>query len=134
VFGTASSIVGFCCITVTLLNTVIVVGCHWTPQHLFSRGKLYHGLLFFFLVGALAPLFQWIIHKKFKIHYLKYLNFPVIFSSTVVMPPATPTPLNFVPWVSVCYIFNYRIRRRNFDWWSKYNCESSLSLHTRRSF
>jgi hypothetical protein len=38
--------------------------------------------------------FQWIIHKKFKIHCLKYLNFPVIFASTVVMPPATPLNLS----------------------------------------
>ena len=37
------------------------------------------------------------------------------------MPPATP--LNFVPWVLVCFVFNYVIRRRHFGWWSKYNCE-----------
>jgi hypothetical protein len=28
-----------------------------------------------------------------------------------------------VPWVLVCFIFNYVIRRRHFSWWSKYNCE-----------
>lgn len=38
------------------------------------------------------------------------------------MPPATP--LNYVPWVLVCFVFNYVIRRRYFGWWSKYNCES----------
>jgi hypothetical protein len=61
------------------------------------------------------------MHKKFKMNFLKYLNFPVIFSAPIFIPPATP--LNYVPWVLVCYILNYRIRRRHFGWWSKYNCE-----------
>jgi hypothetical protein len=54
-------------------------------------------------------------------NFLKYLNFPVIFSGTNYLPPATP--LNYVAWTFVCFIFNHRIRRRHFDWWSKYNCE-----------
>jgi hypothetical protein len=36
-------------------------------------------------------------------NFLKYLNFPVIFSGAVYIPPATP--LNFVPWILVCFIF-----------------------------
>jgi len=117
---------GFICLNVTVFGTASIIWGAIGPQRLFSRGQLYYGLPFSFLVGALAPLFQWIIHKKFKYHSLKYVNFPVIFSSTVVMPPATP--LNFVPWVLVCYIFNYRIRRRNFHWWSKYNYILSAGL------
>ena len=90
------------------------------PQRLFSKGQLYYGLVFFFLAGAVAPFIQWILHKKFKIDFLKYLSLPVIFMSTGTLPPATP--LNFVPWVLVCFVFNYVIRRRYFGWWSKYNC------------
>ena len=89
-----------------------------------SRGQLYYGLTFFFLVGAIAPLIQWILHKKLGLDVLKYVNFPVIFGSTGKMPPATP--LNFVPRVLVCFVFNYVIRRRHFGWWSKYNCEYLL--------
>ena len=92
------------------------------PRRLFSHGQLYFGLIFFFLAGILAPLFQWILHKKFRIGFLKYINFPVVFGSASFLPPATP--LNYVPGVFVCFIFNYIIRRRNFDWWAKYNCES----------
>jgi hypothetical protein len=54
-------------------------------------------------------------------NFLKYVNFPVIFSGTGDIPPAMP--LNYVACVLVSFIFNYRIRRRNFGWWSKYNCE-----------
>jgi hypothetical protein len=78
------------------------------------------------LVGALAPLFQWILHKKFGIDFLKYVNFPIVFASTIFLPPATP--LKYVPGVLVCFIFNYVIRRRHTGWWSKYNCKFSTSL------
>jgi hypothetical protein len=37
------------------------------------------------------------------------------------MPPATP--INYVPWVLICFLFNYVIRRRNMLWWMKYNCD-----------
>jgi hypothetical protein len=87
-----------------------------------SHGQLYYGLLFFFLLGTLAPLFLWISHKKFGIGFLKYINFPVAFGFSAFMPPATP--INYIPAVFVCFIFNYIIRRRHFDWWAKYNCES----------
>ena len=42
------------------------------------------------------------------------------------MPPATP--LNYVPWVLICFLFNYVIRRRHFGWWSKYNCKPMASF------
>jgi OPT oligopeptide transporter protein len=96
------------------------------PQRVFSRGQLYYGLVFFFLVGAIAPVVQWTLQKKFRYSLLKYLNFPLIFIGTSNLPPATP--LNYVPWVLVCFLFNYVIRRRHFAWWSKYNCDYA-SLH-----
>ena len=82
--------------------------------------------MFFFLVGTLAPLFQWILHKKFGIDFLKYVNFPLIFATTAALPPATI--INYIPGVLVCFIFNYVIRRRHIGWWSKYNCEFSNYL------
>jgi hypothetical protein len=110
---------GFC---IPWLKDVVLQWGVIGPRRLFSHGQLYYGLVFFFLAGILAPILQWIFHKKFRIGFLKYINFPVTFGSTVYLPPATP--LNFVPGVFVCFIFNYIIRRRHFDWWAKYNCES----------
>ena len=91
------------------------------PQRLFSHGQLYYGLTFCFLFGAIAPLIQWILHKKLGLDVLKYVNFPIIFGGAGNLPPATP--LNYVPWVLVCFVLNNFIRRRHFGWWSKYNCE-----------
>jgi OPT family oligopeptide transporter len=126
VFGTASIVVGSHLLAIYrllcsgLLSQWGVIG----PQHFFSHGQLYHGLVFFFLVGVIAPLIQWVMHKGFKMNFLKYVNFPLIFSASNSMPLATP--LNFVAWAFVCFVFNYRIRRRHFGWWSKYNCESII--------
>jgi hypothetical protein len=90
------------------------------PRRLLSHGQLYYGLVFFFFAGILAPLFQWILHKKFRTSFLKYINFPVVFAISFYIA----TPLNYMPAVFICFIFNYIIRRRHFDWWAKYNCES----------
>ena len=125
-FGSASLIVSnlvvlthaFC--IPRLKNAVLqwgVIG----PRRIFSHGQLYYGLVFFFLVGILAPLFQWILHRKFRIGFLKYVNFAVAFGGTSFMPLSTP--LNYMLAVFVCFIFNYIIRRRHFDWWAKYTCE-----------
>ncbi|KAH9979469.1 OPT oligopeptide transporter protein-domain-containing protein [Lactifluus volemus] len=78
------------------------------------------------IVGAIAPLIQWTCHKKFKLTFLKYVNFPVIFGVATYMPPATP--FNYTSWVLVCFLFNYVIRRRHIFWWSKYNYLVSIGL------
>ncbi len=125
VFGNASIFVSkfvmlahtFC---ISWLKDVVLQWGVIGPRRLFSPGQLYYGLGFF-LVGILAPLFQWILHKKFKMGFLKYINFAVAFGSMGGLPPATP--LNYMPEVFVCFIFNCVIRRRHFDWWAKYNCE-----------
>ena len=94
------------------------------PQRLFSPGQFYYGLTFIFLFGTIAPLIQWILHKKLGLDVLRFVNFPTIFGCTFYLPPATP--LNYVPSVLVCFVFNNFIRRRHFGWWSKYNCEYIL--------
>ena len=55
-----------------------------------------------------------------------YLSFPVIFSGTGAIPPASA--VNYVPWTIVGFIFNYVIRRRHFSWWTKYNYVLSAAL------
>jgi hypothetical protein len=53
-------------------------------------------------------------------------SFPVIFSGTGLIPPATA--INYVPWAMVGFVFQYIIRRRHFSWWSKYNYVLSAAL------
>lgn len=53
-------------------------------------------------------------------------SFPVIFSGTGLIPPASA--VNYVPWAIVGFLFNFVIRRRHFSWWTKYNYVLSAAL------
>ena len=114
------------------------LGCHWprtsvlegpdllvrptltSPAWSVLTRDISSGLVFFFLIGAALPLFGWLITLKWPNSFFKYVNFPVIFSGTGLIPPATA--FNYVPWTIVGFVFNYVIRRRHFSWWTKYNC------------
>jgi hypothetical protein len=56
----------------------------------------------------------------------KYLNFPLLFGCTTDRSPGTM--INYIPWILICFIFNYVIRRRRFYWWCKYNCELNFTI------
>jgi hypothetical protein len=82
--------------------------------------------MWFFLLGAIVPVIPWVMTKKYPNSFWKYVNFPVIFSGTGLIPPASA--VNFVPWTIVGFIFQYVIRRRHFAWWAKYNYVLSAAL------
>ena len=103
VFGTASIIWG-------------VIG----PQRQFSHGQIYYGLSFFFIIGMLLPIVGYFVSRLWPNSPMRYINFPVIFNGTGLIPPASA--VNYVPWAITGFIFNYVIRRRHFSWWTKYNC------------
>ena len=109
VFGTASIIWG-------------VIG----PARQFSVGQIYQALCLFFLIGAIAPVVGWALNKKWPNTWVRFINFPVIFSGTGLIPPATA--INYAPWAVVGFIFQYVIRRRHFSWWAKYNYVLSAGL------
>lgn len=96
------------------------------PKLQFSPGQVYSILIWFFLIGAFAPVLPWLITRKYPNSIFKYLNFPVIFSGMGLIPPASA--VNFVPWTIVGFVFQYLIRRRHFAWWTKYNYVLSAAL------
>lgn len=96
------------------------------PALQFSKGQIYYGLVFFFLIGAALPAGGYLISRRYPNTFLKYVNFPVIFSGTAYIPPASA--VNYVPWAIVGFIFQYVIRRRHFSWWTKYNYVLSAAL------
>ncbi|KAF5376874.1 hypothetical protein D9615_007249 [Tricholomella constricta] len=91
----------------------------------FGRNIDFTALVYFFLIGAVAPFIPWLLSKKYPDSFLKYIN-PVIFNGTGLIPPATA--INYVPWAAVGFIFQYLIRRRHFSWWTKYNYVLSAAL------
>lgn len=96
------------------------------PERLFSPGQLYYKLVFFFILGALLPVVNWLILKKWPNSMIRYLNWPVFFSGTGLIPPATP--YNYGAYCMVGIFFGYYIKRKWFHWWTKYNYSLSAGL------
>lgn len=96
------------------------------PARMFSPGQIYSGLFFFFLVGAVTPVIIYFAAKKWPRSPLKYLMTPLIFGGSGLIPPATP--LNYLSWGFVGWVFQYMIRKRHFAWWSRLNFLTSSGL------
>ncbi|KAG9002777.1 hypothetical protein FRB93_011379 [Tulasnella sp. JGI-2019a] len=117
---------GFTCPYSTTFGTASVIWGVIGPANQFSSGRMYNALLYFFLIGAVAPIISYLLFKKYPKSIAKYINFPIIFSGTMWIPPATG--LNYVPWAIVGFIFQFFVRRRYFSWWTKYNYVLSAAL------
>ncbi|KAG9084317.1 hypothetical protein FRC06_004129 [Ceratobasidium sp. 370] len=117
---------GFICPSTEVFGTASIVWGVIGPGLQFSKGQIYYGLVYFFLAGAIAPVIPWLISRRYPNSFVKYINFPVIFNGTGLIPPATA--INYVPWAIVGFIFQYLVRRRHFQWWAKYNYVLSAAL------
>ncbi|KIY48809.1 small oligopeptide transporter [Fistulina hepatica ATCC 64428] len=91
----------------------------------FGTASIVVPLMFFFLIGAVAPFIPYLVGKKYPNSLLKYIN-PVLFDSNTFIPPATA--LNYVPFALVSFLFQHVIRKRHFSWWRKYNYVVSAAL------
>nr|GAT55049.1 OPT oligopeptide transporter [Mycena chlorophos] len=117
---------GFWCPNTQVFGTASIIWGVIGPQRQFSHGQIYYALTFFFLIGFLLPVLGWLATRKWPNSWIRYLNFPVIFSGTGSIPPANSN--NYVPWALVGFLFQYVIRRRHFAWWTKYNYVLSAAL------
>ncbi|KAF8505092.1 OPT oligopeptide transporter [Gautieria morchelliformis] len=117
---------GFICPSTEVFGTASIIWGVIGPALQFSKGQIFYALTFFFLIGAALPVIPWLIVKKYPNSMAKYINFPVIFNGTGLIPPATA--VNYVPWAIVGFIFQYVVRRRHFSWWTKYNYVLSAAM------
>lgn len=117
---------GFICPSTQVFGTASIIWGVIGPALQFSKGQVYYALSFFFLIGAIAPVIPYLLTKKYPTSWFKYINLPVIFNGTGLIPPASA--INYVPWTIVGFIFQYIIRRRHFAWWAKYNYVLSAAL------
>jgi OPT family small oligopeptide transporter len=102
------------------------------PQRFFGPGALYRHLVWFFLLGAIAPILIWLVGRNKKKSILRKVNLPVLFGSLSWIPPATG--LNFSVWAVVCFAFNSLARRRAPGWWGKYTMTLSAALDSALAF
>ncbi|KAF2972195.1 hypothetical protein GQX73_g1462 [Xylaria multiplex] len=96
------------------------------PVRVFSPGQIYSGLLIFFIIGAVTPVVIYLIAKRYPRSPAKYLMAPLIFGGAGNIPPATP--LNYLSWGVVGYVFQFVIKKRHFRWWSRLNYLTSAGL------
>jgi len=117
---------GFICPSTQVFGTASIIWGVIGPRNQFSSGKIFYGLVWFFLIGAFLPVIPYMMTKKYPRSFWRYINFPVIFSGTGAIPPATA--INYIPWAIVGFIFQFVIRRRHFAWWAKYNYVLSAGM------
>ncbi|KAB8234516.1 uncharacterized protein BDW43DRAFT_310179 [Aspergillus alliaceus] len=91
---------------------------------------IYSSLLHFFWLGTIAPLITYAPYKLTKKQYWKYVKWPLIFTGTANVPPATG--IKYSSWALVNFVFNYFIKRHFFAWWTKYNYILAAALDTGR--
>ncbi|KAI3343510.1 OPT oligopeptide transporter protein-domain-containing protein [Ustulina deusta] len=96
------------------------------PARVFSPGQVYSGLLSFFAIGAVTPVIIYFAAKRYPRSPVKYLMAPLIFGGAGNIPPATP--LNYLSWGIVGYVFQFVIKKRHFRWWSRLNYLTSAGL------
>ncbi|KDQ55449.1 hypothetical protein JAAARDRAFT_133924 [Jaapia argillacea MUCL 33604] len=114
----------FTCAGTQVFATASVVWGVIGPALQFAKGKVYYGLTFFFLVGAVCPLLTYWITRRYPNTFLNYVK--LIFAGLGSIPPATAA--NYIPWGIIGFIFQYLIRRRHFPFWAKYNYVLSAAL------
>ena len=96
------------------------------PQRIFSGTGIYKNLQYFWIAGFFLPIIFWLIRRKWPNSFVRYLNAPLIFSGAGYIPPATP--LNYLSWGIIGFIFNKWIRDRWRGWWSRYNYITSAGM------
>ncbi|KAJ5081090.1 hypothetical protein N7456_013328 [Penicillium angulare] len=96
------------------------------PQRIFSLGQMYSPLLLFFIPGFLLPIAIYIGARIYPRSPIRYLSAPLILGGANLLPPASP--LNYLSWAIVGFIFNKYIRSRFNGWWMTYNYVLSAGL------
>jgi len=98
------------------------------PARMFSGQAMYAALQWFWLVGAVAPILTWFFARRFPRSIWRYVNMPLVFGGSGMMPPATV--MIFYCWGIVGTAFNFFLRRRKLGWWLQYNYITSAALDT----
>lgn len=109
----------------TIFNASII----WSlPKYLFSPGRIYNPLMWFFLIGLIVPFVIFFLQKKFpRVELFKYMHSPVFFTGPGNIPPSTP--YNYSLFFAMSFVLN-SIRKKWPHWFSKYNFVMGAGVET----
>lgn len=116
----------FNCAQYTVFGTASIIWGLIGPAKSFSIGQQYNTLMYGFLFGALAPIPVWLLARRFPKSGWHKINFPVIFTGTGGIPPATG--VNYLAPIFIGFITQFVWKRKNAKLWSKYNYILSAAL------
>ena len=95
------------------------------PQRQFSHGQIYYGLLFFFIIGAVTPVINWLILKNGQT-----LQSSICIGQCSFLGQGTflqPLHITIPPTVLWACSLDGGLKKW-FHWWSKYNYSLSAGL------
>lgn len=96
------------------------------PQRIFSGAATYSPLQYFWLAGAIAPFLVYFGARMFPKSKIRFFSAPIFFGGTNQLPPATP--LSYLSWSLVGFLFQKVIRNRYRGWWMRFNYVTSAGL------
>jgi OPT family small oligopeptide transporter len=96
------------------------------PQRIFSGDAIYASLQYFWIAGAALPIIIYILARLFPRSKVRFFSSPIFFGGMGELPPATP--LSYLSWSVVGFIFQKVIRNRYRGWWMRYNYITSAGL------
>ncbi|KAL7416350.1 OPT-domain-containing protein [Mrakia frigida] len=105
-------------------NTFFTATVFWGtlgPKRVFGAGGIYTGLMYCFLMGAVAPIPFYFMAKKWPTSLIAKTHVPVIIYVSALTYGPYSTMANVWPGVVVAYVFQVYIKKRYLPWWSKYN-------------
>ncbi|KAF6758842.1 glutathione transporter [Ephemerocybe angulata] len=119
---------GFVCPGSNTFFTASVIWGGVGPGRLFSPGRLYSPLLWFFLVGFLLPIPFYFLARKYPLGVWRYINIPIFFAGLQGIPSGAP--INLAVWLLCGFLGNFVVRRKYFERWTRYNYVLSAALDT----
>ncbi|MFS8033930.1 putative oligopeptide transporter, OPT superfamily [Helianthus anomalus] len=103
------------------------------PRLIFGDLGYYNSINWSFLVGALAPIIVWLLHKAFPSQkWITLITTPVLLGATIYMPPATS--VNYNSWIVVAFLSGFVAYRYHHDWWGRHNYVLSGALDAGLAF
>ncbi|KAF8268894.1 oligopeptide transporter [Lactarius quietus] len=96
------------------------------PSRQFGPGSIYHPQMYAIIVGAFLPFPFWLMQRWRPNSWAKFVSTPIVLIGVSFIPPATG--INYSSWFAVGFVFQFLIRKRNFQWWSKYNYVTGAAL------
>lgn len=109
----------FNCPTVTIFYTASVIWGAIGAERTFGARSMYSSVFYGLLVGAILPSITWFCSQRLGWTRLRYVSTPIIFVGMSLAPPATG--INFTSAIVVGLFFQYYMRTRYTEWWSRYN-------------